>query len=541
MELKKMQKNKFRTNYQKIFKRAQELFKEQKLEKAQVLLSNLIETNHEHIGALKLLGVIALKREEFDKALVHFSKLVMVEPNNAENHFNLGVCLHDQKRVEEALFFYDSALNINPNFVEAIENKAAAFRDLFQFEKALATYSELILRSPKNLKNYSNYAICLTDFGQYETALEMYEIAISLGSKRENYHKAGVLMAMLRDQEALEALELAKNYYEDKHEIDWNLGSIYLRNGLFEKGWEKYESRLKIKGWFQHTNIKPQWNGCQDIRNKTILIQSEQGLGDTIQFCRYLKYVKSLGCKVIFIVQKELLQLLKNLEGADSILTKDDSIPEHDYYCYLLSLPFIFRTTEKTIPSGSQYIKSDKELNLYWKAKTPKNKKLKVGIVWSGAINANRPSEYNRNRQRNIPIEYLLYFKSLDIDLYSLQKGAEAENQLKDLLEKNPDLKINNPMQSIVDFTDTAALIENLDLIVSVDTSTAHLSAALGKETWLLNRFDTCWRWMLYRNTSPWYENMKIYRQEKPNDWSNVVERVVKDIQKRVDLNLSAM
>jgi hypothetical protein len=255
-------------------------------------------------------------------------------------------------------------------------------------------------------------------------------------------------------------------------------------------------------------------------------------LGDRIQFCRYAKLVADLGATVIFETESQLKDLLGSLDGVAQVVERGNALPDFDYHCPLLSLPRAFRTTLSSIPAHVPYIKSNVGKVVYWKEQLGERKtKLRVGLVWSGGFRPNRPELWSANNRRNIPLAALAPLKHLDIQFYSLQKGQPAESELTELTAgdwNGPDI-IDFTCQ-LHDFSDTAALIENLDLVIAVDTSTSHLAGALGKPVWILNRRDSCWRWLLGRNDSPWYPTVRLYRQRAPGDWDDVVQRV------RIDL-----
>jgi hypothetical protein len=198
-----------------------------------------------------------------------------------------------------------------------------------------------------------------------------------------------------------------------------------------------------------------------------------------------------------------------------------------------MSLPLAFNTTVESIPNEVPYIYADSSKVLYWKNKLSSSNKLRVGLVWSGGSRPNQPEVWRVNERRNLPFHYLNIFKSLDVHFYSLQKGDPAEKEFKLLMQSSKnEFNIIDYTDELLDFTDTAALIENLDLIISVDTSTAHLAAAMGKPVWILNRFDNCWRWLLNRTDSPWYPTVKLYRQETKGDWESVCKNVYEDLSK---------
>ncbi len=276
---------------------------------------------------------------------------------------------------------------------------------------------------------------------------------------------------------------------------------------------------------------QPLWLGEQDIAGKTLFLWWEQGLGDTIQFCRYATLAEARGAQVVMSVQQPLRELLKRISPTIRIVEQDEVPADFDYHCPLLSLPVAFGTTLETIPAKIPYLRSNSEKSLFWQEKLGEKNKPRVGLVWSGGFRPDQPEVWSVNRRRNIPLATLAALKNPDIEFYSLQKGQPAESELAELVRGNWDGPRLIDFTSLLnDFSDTAALIENLDLVISVDTSTAHLAGALGKPVWILNRFDTDWRWLLERTDSPWYPTAKLYRQEKAGDWDAVVRRVKTDL-----------
>ena len=279
------------------------------------------------------------------------------------------------------------------------------------------------------------------------------------------------------------------------------------------------------------------FNRVESLLNQTILIHAEQGLGDTIQFCRYAALVKKLGARVLLEVPKSLMVLLKDLEGVDILLEQGMPLPDFDFHCPLLSLPLAFKTELQTIPFPKSYLKADQNKINQWQKRLNLNG-FKVGLVWNGGFRANQPELWDINERRNIPLKILAQkLNSIKVNYFSLQKGDPAESEIRGHeTEYWPSGNFFNFADELLDFSDTAALISNMDLIISVDTSTAHLAGALGKPTWILNRFDSCWRWMLDRDDSPWYESVKLYRQDEDRQWAPVLERVARDLK---ELNTS--
>jgi hypothetical protein len=318
----------------------------------------------------------------------------------------------------------------------------------------------------------------------------------------------------------------------------WNKSLLRLLNGEYEQGWKLYEWRWKVKGLkFARSLDGPLWLGQESLTNKTIFVYAEQGLGDTIQFVRYLKPLKELGAQVIFEVQAPLLNTFFDYEGVSTIKA-GDNIPQYDFQCPLLSLPLAFNTTLETIPNSHPYIRADPHQVAHWKAKLDLKTKLRIGLVWSGGFRPNQPEVWAINKRRNIALEYFKAFKDIDADFYSLQKGIEAEAELVNLVNSNwGGPRIIDHTKDLQDFSDTAALIANLDLVVSVDTSTAHMAGALGKPVWILNKFDNCWRWLIHRQDSPWYPSARLFRQEAPGDWESVITQVHTELQKLTEKN----
>jgi hypothetical protein len=262
----------------------------------------------------------------------------------------------------------------------------------------------------------------------------------------------------------------------------------------------------------------------------TILLQADQGLGDTLQFIRYAPLVHSLGARVIAQVQAPLLSLLNGMTGVDAWIKKGDALPPHDHRCQLMSLPHFLKTTLTTIPP-CQVLHVDDAKQQYWATKLGPLTKPRVGLVWNGGRKYCHQLILNMNKRRNISLAHLKALADIDVEFISLQKGEPAESEFRQTVASGWDGPvIHDHVVELKDFSDTAALVMNLDLVIAVDTSTAHLAASLGKPVWLLNRYDTCWRWLLEREDSPWYPSIKIYRQNSSGDWDGVMQRVRADL-----------
>jgi hypothetical protein len=306
--------------------------------------------------------------------------------------------------------------------------------------------------------------------------------------------------------------------------------------GNYPQGWADYEWRWKDQqGWIikEKRNFpQPLWLGETSLAGKSILLQSEQGYGDTIQFCRYAPLVAALGARVMLEVPKALLGLLQSLEGVAQLMVHGEPLPPFDCYCPLLSLPLAMNTLLSDVPARVPYLKPSEAHSRRWQNRLGDRRGPRVGLVWSGGFRPGRPELWSVNDRRNIPLAKFAALKHPGIEYYSLQKGQPAESELEELAAHDWDgPHIKDFTSEIDDFADAAGLIEQLDLVISVDTATAHLAGALGKPVWILNRYDTCWRWLLDRDDSPWYPTVRLYRQERPGDWESVLRRVSSDLQ----------
>jgi hypothetical protein len=305
--------------------------------------------------------------------------------------------------------------------------------------------------------------------------------------------------------------------------------------GDFGRGWADHEWRWRNDADPLAAERRPfaeaLWLGEHSLAGRSILLYAEQGFGDTLQFCRYVRWVADLGASVVLEVPEPLVRLLSGLAGVAQVVTREASRPTCDYRCPLMSLPLAFQTTLGTIPVRVPYLAADPGNARDWRERLGERRGPRVGLVWSGGFRPHQPSLWSVNARRNVPLAKLAALRHPGLTFYSLQKGRPAESELAELIASGwTGPSIIDWTQALGDFADTAALIENLDLIVSVDTATVHLAGALGKPVWLLNRFDSCWRWLLERTDSPWYPTLRIYRQSAPGDWDGVLERVRADL-----------
>jgi hypothetical protein len=304
--------------------------------------------------------------------------------------------------------------------------------------------------------------------------------------------------------------------------------------GDLHHGWQNFEARAFIKNspLIASYNAIPRLKNLADAKGKKILIWSEQGLGDAIQFCRYVPELLKLGADLTFVIPAALTTVMESLGGAIQLTNNCDDLSGFDFQAPLMSLPLIFNTELATIPSPTSYLKANSTKQKMWAERLGAKQILRVGLVWSGGFRPNQPEMRAVNERRNISLEMISRLQHLtNIEFYSLQKGDPAESEFqRNRSTAWPTNNLYNFVSELKDFSDTAALISNLDLVISVDTSTAHLAAALGKPTWILNRYDSCWRWLEDRCDSPWYQSVSLYRQKTPGNWDGVLDIVEKDL-----------
>jgi tetratricopeptide (TPR) repeat protein len=478
---------------QTTFDRGLALHQKGKLAQAQAVYQQVLAMQPRHFDALHLLGITAYQTKKLRQAVAFFDKALEINPRHAFAHNSKGVALRSLQQPEAALESYDQAVHYKPDYADAHNNRGNALRDLNQHQAAIASYDKAIALKTGYAEAYNNRAAALVEVQQLEAALESFDKAIALKADHACAH--------------------------------FDRGMCLLQMGQFELGWKEYEWRWKDKLQpFARNFTQPLWLGAESLQGKTILLHSEQGFGDTIQFCRYAKLVNDLGARVILEIQEPLMGLLTNLEGVAQLVARGSALPAFDYHCPLLSLPLAFKTNFDTIPAANSYLAAHPGKVMKWQAKLGSKAKPRIGLVWSGS--ATQKNDHNRS----FLLSGLVKFLRNDFQYISLQKETrvadkETLNRLTDILHFGEELK---------DFTDTAALCELVDVVISVDTSVAHLAGALGKPVWIVLPFNPGWRWLRDRNDSPWYASAKLYRQKSIGDWAGVFERVRADLSQLV-------
>ena len=503
--------------------------------------------------------LLALKRPE--DALKSCDRALKSQPVNADALSNRGNALAALNRAAEALVSYDRALEIKPDYPEALSNRGAALRHLGLLSEALESYDRALKLKPdypmalNNRGNtlralgrplqgldsleralqiqpdYSealrNRGSILRDLKRPGEALASYERALNI---QPAYHealieRAAALLDLKRPEEALASYVRALKVKPDFAEVHWNEALCRLMLGEFELGWLKYEWRWKTIHFVPALRNFPQplWLGKEPLGGKTILLHAEQGLGDTIQFCRYAKQVEALGATVVLEVQPALKSLLQGLECVSLVIGKGERLPDFDYHCPLLSLPLAFQADLSNI-SGAAYLQSEPAKRQQWQAQLGPASKTRIGLVWSGSTG------HKDDRSRSLSLEQIIPLISDQGQYYCLQKELRPADLAT--LKNTPGITFLG--DSLKDFSDTAAVVELMDLVITVDTSVAHLAGAMGKEVWILLPYSSDWRWLLKRSDSPWYGSTRLFRQTALGDWAGVLGQVQDALTKRL-------
>ena len=534
-------------------------------------LNKAISINPNFADALFHRGLIFKMQAKFDLALDDYIQACRLNPEHQNALLEMGVIFERRDKLLESLDCFSKVVELNGDHLLGLLNKVNLLRRLKRFDQAIIEVNKLIELFPSYSLAYSMIAMILSDQNQFDLALELSDQAIALGGTQgelgQLYSQRGIIYRGLWQlEESAKALRKAVELSPDLVDAYSNLGLVLLDQGKFNDaipifeaglllnpehypshfnlglakltvgdlagGYAEYEWRKRLHNWANNPSQAPEWAGKEWLGGKTILIRCEQGMGDTIQFARYTTILASIAEKVVLQVQAPLIPIMISLDGNIDVVADSSPLPAHDYQCLLMSLPHLFGTELATIPSRLNYLKAPDNKVEHWRNTLSSYRKKRIGLVWSGGFRMDQPELWAVNNRRNIPFDQIVSLIDDDrFDWFSLQKGEPAETELATYLQSTQTtVNLINRVSELKDFSDTAALIENLDLVISVDTSTAHLAAALGKPTWILNRFDTCWRWLLNRSDSPWYPSIRLYRQKESGNWNGVIQTIKEDL-----------
>ncbi len=477
---------------------------------AETLYNEILETQQEDIDTIFFLGTLKLQQGNLEAARVLLEKVTTLKPDHATAYNNLGTVLKELSQPEEAVKSYNKSITLKPDYAMAHCNSGNLLKELGRFDEAEASCRCAISLQPNYADAHNNLGSTLQKQGKLDEAIISYNRAIELNP--------------------------------DSISARINKSVALLLTENFKEGWPEYEWRLHTKNCIPRTLKQPKWDGST-LNGKSILVHVEQGFGDTIQFVRYLPIVQDQGGYVIFECQKNLIRLLKNCAGIDKIINiTSKPNANFDTHIPLLSLPGIFGTSIDSIPSDIPYITVEPRLVEHWQKKISSNSDFKIGITWAG-----RPTYKDHFRSCSLT-DFAPLTAIHGITFYSLQKGPAS----REVLNPPEGMKIINLENDLNDFADTAAVMKNLDLVISTDTAVVHLAGAIGKPIWTLLHSSPDWRWFLNRDDSPWYPSprqndvtrpddlvgreqanglaersgMRLFRQTNHNDWTETFEKV---------------
>ncbi|HEX3756663.1 MAG TPA: tetratricopeptide repeat protein [Rhizomicrobium sp.] len=463
-----------------------------------------------------------LRLDRAAEALAGFDHAVALNPGHAEAYLNRGSVLIDLGRAADAVLAFDRAIALRPNFAEAWCNRGLAQRMLKRFDDALASYERAVGLNPGSAQVHYNRGNTLSDLKRWEEAVASFDRAIALepASCETHVNRAQALTELKRLDEALAGYDRAIALNPGMAVPYLNKSQVLLLSGRFGEGWPLYEYRKKlVEPILSEAPAATPWLGDLDIRGKTLLVESERGLGDIIQFARYAHLAQDLGAKVVLATPGRLVRLMEGLIPSIEIVGADALSASCDFRIALLSMPLAFKNDADTIPGRVPYLRAEPELVRKWRTRIG-HRGFKIGICWQGSRLAGAMDRsFSVAEFRNIA-------RIPNLRLISLQKGGGTE-QLRDLPAGMAVETLGEDFDSGPDaFIDTAAVMDSLDLVITADTAIAHLAGALGQPCWVALKHVPDWRWLLDRSDSPWYPTLTLFRQPVDGNWAGLFAEV---------------
>jgi Flp pilus assembly protein TadD len=438
-----------------------------------------------HFYAMHNLGLIARQTKRHDLAVNLLGQAVAIEPQVPEAHYNLGIALGEQGRLDDAVAAYQRAIALKPDLSQAHNNLGYALTELGRYPEAMAALQRATSLDSRNPEAWTNLGRVLHEMGELDQAIAAHRRALALKPNDPQIH--------------------------------WNLALALLASGQFAEGWEEFEWRLKLTSMNLDRNFpQPYWNG-QDISGQRLLVYTEGGFGEALCFIRLLPLISGMAGQVIVECQRDLMRLFADVPGVERWVARGEALPAFDCRISLVSLPKLLGIRLESIPNSVPYLRAPGNVARSGVARVAEDGMKNIGLCWAGS------SGGVRHRSRHISL-FAPLAKVMGVRFFSLQKGQEGN-------QSPPDgMQIINHTRELNDFADTAALIQNLDLVISVDTSIVHLAGALAKPVWVLIPFAPDWRWMSGREDSPWYPTMRLFRQRDREDWGGVMARVADEL-----------
>ena len=502
------------------------LFQNKKYKEALSIYELALDVNPNFAPLYKNYAAVLKELKLYDQAIKSYNKAIELKPDYTEVYVNRGNLFKELNFFYQALNSYDKAIKLEPSVAMLYNNRGIVLKKLNLFIDSLTSYDKAIELKPDYAMAYKNRGIVLHELRRFDDALKSYNQAIQLKPDYASaYNFRGVtLLYLKRFKEALRSYDKAIHLKPNYADVILHKAFLKLLLGEYSEGWKLYEFRKKKEtlknNYFLDSKVLKY--GTSSIKGKSILIYSEQGLGDSLQFCRYLSLLKKLKPKkIILYLDKPLIPLFSEFYNEIKILEKGKKIPKNiDYYCSLLSLPLLFKTTLNSIPKKIPYLSYNHDKFLNWKYQLGKKNATRIGLVWSGS------NAHKDDRNRSLLLNKFSSILQLPFEFHSLQK----EIRDCDINTLNNFKNLHQHQNNLNNFSDTAALLNNMDLIISVDTSVVHLAGAMGKQVWVLLPFIPDFRWMLDLKYSPWYPTAKLFRQTKIDDWNTVIKKVEREL-----------
>ena len=470
---------------------------------------------------------------QLDAAIASYLHAIRLRPDFAQAHCNYGTALLKNGQYEAAIAAYDRAIVLQPTHADAHTNRGNALQKIGgRLAEAVASHYQAVCLQPDDASAWYNLGIALSDSNQATDAVICFDKAISLQpDAAHTYLNRGIALERCRQFDAaIASYKKALQLRPDLLEVHWNISLVLLLTGDLAQGFAFYEW-----GWQgQRPRGTPRictqdvWLGQESLHEKTILLYAEQGFGDTFQFIRYATLLAQRGARVVVEVPQALVTLVRGVVGVQDVVAVGASVPPFDVHCPLMSLPLAFKTDLSTIPRCGAYLRSDPHRRATWADRLGPKVRPRIGLAWSG-----RPTHRN-DHNRSIALERLLVSLPPGFDYVCLQKDIRPSDLVA--LQRSG---VRDCTKDMDDFSDTAALCDAMDLVLCVDTSVAHLSAALGRPTWILLPYTPDWRWLLDRSDSPWYDTVQLFRQNADCDWTPVLQQVTHALARR-DWRLNA-
>jgi tetratricopeptide (TPR) repeat protein len=476
-----------------------------------------------------------------DEAIQIYRRILSIDPTNVNAINFLGAAVGEAGDLVTAVYKFADSLRINPNQPEAWFNLGIGQSRLGLIAESLASFERMIALSPLSGVGHLQRGSSLARLGRHREALAAFDETVRLLPDHSVTAKQrGLALQWCGDYErAFREFDRAIELQHDHAEAWVSKAFLMMMLGDLPSGFALYEWRWGMAGWIDSPRrlrrqyAQPVWLGESSIAGKTILIHTEQGFGDVFQFCRYTRLAADAGARVIVEVQPDLMALMETLPGVSLVTSDREPLPDHDFRCPVMSLALAFGTTVETIPAEVPYLHADPARVSEWRIRLSSLHGRRIGLVWGAGSRIGDAELVALEHRKSIPLRTLLPLATVaGCEFVSIQVGPAAAQAVSLPLG----MILHDHTKELKDFSDTAALMENLDLVISVCTSTAHLAGALGRPVWLLNRFDTDWRWFLERTDSPWYPTMRIFRQPQPGDWDSVVHEIVEALHAFVDV-----